>query len=642
MTEKAVTISRATFFAGILLLAGLLIYFFGLGQQTLGNEEAAYALSALGSTADVHATADPMYTTLTSVLFSIFGPSEGLVRFIPALAGFGIFLLPLFFRKKMGWGPTLLLQTGVLISPVFVSSARTAGSGNLTLLLLLGLAVIGALQLDRGLEKKIAAVLLGAVICTGPDLYQGLLAMCFGMLLLVFAGERSLAKSLLSTVKTWFPDLWLTALTVFLLSSQFGLNLNQLSTLWSGLDGWLNGWTGGQNSLLAAFLMLPVYEPLFLLCGAAGAVFTVRGKHKLDLVAIVAALGGFIAFLVYPGRTALDLIWVTAPLLWLSVRYLVSWIEKFEESPPIAEYLSITSALLILVVFAFLQYRSYQSGQGLTLDMSVSTEQILISAVLMAAFCIAIVILYWRNARKRSWIETLIISAVVLAVVLFAFLQFSAIAQGENAVQAVETGLQLRFWSVLGALLLAGIIIVLTGMGWSWSLAEKVAGTTALALLVLITASNMARLNFPAEGDPMVEHFRPVRTGVGMRRLEETLTAISIRASGREDTLEIVTFGDVPASLRWTLEKYSSGRENVAAAPQVILFPVNRPAPILPGEYRGQTLTLFFSQQRDYLEPPTMSELVAPAQVQDQWVLLVRSDLATIGPSDVDIDEEWE
>ncbi|MBN2555148.1 MAG: hypothetical protein JXA97_04345 [Anaerolineales bacterium] len=642
MTDKAVTISRAAFFAGILLLAGSFIFFIGLGQQPLGNEEAAYALGALGSRAENQTTADPMYATLTSGLFSIFGPSEGLARFIPALAGFGIFLLPLLFHKKMGWGPVLLLQTGVLISPVLVSSARTAGSGNWTLLILLGLAIFGEIELDRELEKKIAAVLLGAVICTGPDLYQGLLAILLSMLLLVLAGERRLAVSLLSTVKTWIPHLGLTALTVFLLSSQFGLNLNQLSTLWSGLDGWLNGWKSGQSSLLAAFLMLPIYEPLFLLCGAAGAVFTVRRKQKWDLVAIAAAVGGFIAFLIYPGRTALDLIWVSAPLMWLSVRYLVSWIEKFEDSPPVAEYLSLSSALLILVGFAFLQYRSFQSGRGLTLDMGISTEQLLISAVLMAAFCIAVVILYWRNARKRSWIETIIISAVVLAVVMFAFLQFSAITQGPNAVLGMETGLRLRFWSIVGALLLAAIIIVLTGMGWSWSLAGKVAGTAALTLFMLITVSTMARLNFPAEGDPMVEHFRPVRTGEGMRRLEETLTAIAIRASGREDTLEIITFGEVPPALMWTLKKYSTTRENVSAAPQVILFPANRIAPILPGEYRGQTLALFFSQQREYPEPPTLSELIAPAQVQEQWVLLVRSDLATISPSSVDSDEVWE
>src|SRR4030066_2478904 len=108
---------------------------FQLGVAPLSDIEAGWALQALGLAHGEAAAlgAQPAYILLTSPLFSIFGDSNFLARFFPALAGSLIIWLPYFFRDWMGdsgWlhRAGLIMAFGLAIDPGLVSLSRQAGS----------------------------------------------------------------------------------------------------------------------------------------------------------------------------------------------------------------------------------------------------------------------------------------------------------------------------------------------------------------------------------------------------------------------------------------------------------------------------------------------------------------------------------
>lgn len=636
MTQKGFRISLGMLISTTLLLVGCTLLFLQLGMSPLSNKEAEVALgvsSLIGESESATWPVVPAYAAPTAVLFSMFGSSGGLARVLPALSGLTLLLLPLLKRKDLGWSRVVLIQAGMLLSPVHFSTMRIAGGSALALMSWAGILLLSTMEERKTWHRRTIAVLLGVLVCSGPAFFQSIITMFFSMIFLILLGENDALARATGWIRAILPELGWSLATIFLLSSQFGTAISSVQNMFSGLEVWLEGWREGQIGLLTAFTLLPLYEPLLLLAGVAGALFTFRNKPALmDRAAILAVAGGFFAFILYPGRQLTDLIWVVAPLLWLASKGLTAWMARMDFQEEFIEQIVLSAAMLSLLTFAYFQFQGYRSGRGIFFDPGFSTEQLVRTMGSIAVSAIAAVMLYLRKARRRSWMETGIVVAVLLSVAVIVMIQLVAMTQSGDPILSVDMGLQLRFWAGVGALLLIIVVFVLTGLGWSWSLAEKVAGTTFLVVVLMMSLSNLVRLNFPTESAPLAEPIRPEAVTEGMVLLDDTLRDVAVRASGRDDRLEVVLFGEVPPSLHWILRRYSPEGGEISMVPQAILFPADMAQPALSGQYRGQTLTILL--RLEGLEPGTspFTPVFSTQTARENWVLLVREDLSTLQP----------
>ena len=92
-----------------LLAAGL--RFVQLGTLPLSDAEAKWALQALNVAQGARPLLgpQPIYILLTSALFYLFGASNFLARFVPALIGSTLISVPYLFRRRFQPIPGLLL-----------------------------------------------------------------------------------------------------------------------------------------------------------------------------------------------------------------------------------------------------------------------------------------------------------------------------------------------------------------------------------------------------------------------------------------------------------------------------------------------------------------------------------------------------
>jgi len=637
MSQNGTNLTLGMFIALVLMLAGAVILTLHLGVLPLSNAEAEAALGVFateGSGSIDGGLTIPAYATPTSILFSLFGMSDAAARLIPAIAGIVLLMIPIVLRHQLGWSRVVLLQLSGLLSPVLVTTARSAGGGMLALLAWVGILILARDETNKERNNRWIALILGVLLCTGPAFLQSLLAASLTMLLLFLLGERSSVEAVVNKAREILPQLGWTLVVVFLLSTRMGTSISDLKDVVTGLDSWLSGWRQAQIGILTAFSLLPLYEPILLLCGAAGAFFALRDTPSAtSRVVIAAAAGAFLAFVLYPGRQLSDLIWVVVPLVWLAAHGLLTWVNQFEGGEDVLENVILSATMLALLTFAYLQFQGYQSGRGVYIDQGLTTEQLMMALLIVAVCGVAAVVLYLRNARGRSWIETGIVAVVLLCIALVVAYQLFSITQSGEGAMAVELGLRLRFWTGASALLLVLMVFVLSGMGWSWRLAEKTAGATLLIMLTMLAVSKITRLNFPTEGAPLAEPLRPVSVSAGMRELQETLQMIALRATGQEDTLEIVVFGEAPLSLRWTLAPYAANNDSTSVVPPVVLFPASQTEPALPGVYRGQTLTLFHMLDSAQSEFASLFGISSTQVSREDWVLLVREDLSTLQPA---------
>src|SRR4030065_107789 len=73
-------------------------------------------------------TESVLYVILTGAGFRLFGSSNFIARFWPALTGALLIFLPFFFKRELGQKAALILAFGLAIDPGLVAISRLAGS----------------------------------------------------------------------------------------------------------------------------------------------------------------------------------------------------------------------------------------------------------------------------------------------------------------------------------------------------------------------------------------------------------------------------------------------------------------------------------------------------------------------------------
>lgn len=310
-------------FYALALTIALGLRFLHLGALPLSDFEADWALQALRITQGLHPAIgpNPAYVHLTTVLFYIFGATNFLARFWPALAGSALVLAAWPLRGRFGCIPALILAFGLAIDPGLVAMSHLAGG---PMLAIAYLVLTALMWMD---DHRVAAGLFaGLALLSGPSAWFGLagvgLAWAFGSGIRkkvpAQTEEQTAEKD--SSPARFRPEELQVALfwgigTLVIAGSLLFLSPKGLPAFVASLGTFLRGWwTLSDVQLWQPLLALPAYEILPLAFGIAGVV---RGILKRDADTLrlgIWALVALLLALIYPGKQTGDLVWALLPL----------------------------------------------------------------------------------------------------------------------------------------------------------------------------------------------------------------------------------------------------------------------------------------------------------------------------------------
>ena len=359
--------ARVLTFEDILYLlafaAGLVLRLVNLGNLSLNNYEASWALQALSI---VHGTpalvgSQPLYVNGTALLFFMFGSNEFLARLIPAVVG-SLVVLPVFLlREKIGKIPALLLAWLLIIDPSLWAAARQADSlGMAVVFILLALAFL----INR---KPVAlGVALGLALLCGTDVWLGVLGLIIAIVLARFflVEDRSENEEVPELgfwqatgfffkqdgIKILLPAL----MTAVLGGTMFLFVPLGLGTTFSSPILMLQNWTGRSAASEAGiFTLLPgvlVYNPMVLFLGLVGSIWMIFRRDKVGLFLCFWWAAAFILGLVYPAARINDLVWMFIPLWVISVRFL-TWVLVGVEVGEQKWFYGFSALSLVVMVF---------------------------------------------------------------------------------------------------------------------------------------------------------------------------------------------------------------------------------------------------------------------------------------------------
>jgi hypothetical protein len=431
----------------IAFILAVALRFIQLGASPLSDTEAQWALQAFKVAQGTRPLLgpQPIYLLPTSLFFFLFGTSNFLARFIPALTGSALILVPYLFRQRLKPIPGLFLAFFLAFDPGLISLSRQAGSlmPALTFVLL-------AWAFWWGERPRVAGVFAGLALLSGPSVWAGLLGLGLAWLLYrtvearpprakaeesALSPETETGESVDSVRR---GDLKVALIfggaTILLGGTMFLLSPNGLSAWLNSLPAYLSGWIRPSGVPAGRLLFaLITYQPLAVLFGLAAVVRGWWQRRKRYIRLSLWLLTALLVALFYPGRQVGDLAWTLIPLWLLAALELSNHTRIFFEER--REVAGMTILVLILLTFSWLDYagialdplnpinvtsNAIQVGGSILFEHLPPTRYVLlISVLLLLAVSVLMVALGWsaRTARLGSvWGLTIALGVYSLGV----------------------------------------------------------------------------------------------------------------------------------------------------------------------------------------------------------------------------------
>jgi hypothetical protein len=312
----------------------------------------------------------PAHYALASTIFAFVGTDEIGARIIPATFGIGLIVLALFL-PGVGRKIVVLLAICMSLSTVLITTARTSGGAMISgfALLLIVMALLTE-HFERHRDLKVVAIGIGIGLglASGPHFYTGFLSLILAAVVLYVMRKRFTGTEdfdIPSSIgmlerRDWLLGVALALIACFGFATLFGLRSGGIAGIPEGFGIWLQGWTGaGEFNAITFLLMLPIYEPLLVLLAVIGVIWSVRHRDYLSIAFSLWAIVALLISVIYPGRSAEDLIWVVIPLCLLAAYGLSQLLEKILAVDNLLVYLGFTAALIVLLIFSYLQLAAY-------------------------------------------------------------------------------------------------------------------------------------------------------------------------------------------------------------------------------------------------------------------------------------------
>lgn len=576
---------------------GLRLY--NLGTAPLSDEEAIIALQA-HQIADntipnnqIQINPNVAYVALTSILFDLFGSTNFLARFLPALAGGLLILIPTLFSHPKSrdsiFGQlirpelTIILAFAIALDPGLVTVSRSAGGPMMSLVFTL--FAIGFWQIDKVI---LAGVFTGLAILSGPALIIGGLGILIAWLVYkylirsilhpqpkpeteeteeiddpIYQPKISKSNILRSgKLRTFLISLGCT----FLVTGSLFMTLPQGLSAWAnGIPIFISGWFSTPeipaSRLIAAILIYELFAISFSLVWVIRVIMGRQpvGERELGLTIYLVLwfVSGLFILLLYPGRQVSLLIWIIIPMLFLAAR---------ELSRPLPD-------------------------QG---NRAIS--------IALGSFLAILAALFWYSIAATT-----------------------RVSFGTSPVNA-------QYAILIGIIALAGLTIALVALGWQWETSRQgmVLGISFTLLLYSFSVMwggahvrhNRAEelwSNMPAPGQVQV--------------MTKVLNEISRWNTGFSNQIDLTSIVDT-ASLRWALRNFP-GASFVASLgndtlPAVVITSENQQFPALAASYRGEDFVWWENQAWSGALPDDFARWFAFREApltKEKIILWSRSDL---------------
>jgi hypothetical protein len=550
MTNRRLTLEHALYALAFAL--ALTLRFLHLGALPLSDFEADGALQALQVARGAHPVIgpNPAYVLLTSILLFVFGASNFLARFWPALVGSILVLTPFFFRDRLGRAPALILAFALALEPGLLALSRAAGSSILAISFL-----VLARAMGRERRLPLVGIFGGLALMSGQAVWMGLLILGLSVAICqVFVSKRvktddqqQTASEDHSSPVTRHPSLetahwspvtkhWKISLvyllgTLLLGGSLFLLAPNGLSAFVASILAYFKGWwTLSGVRVTHLLIALVAYQLMALVFGL---VALVRGLLRKDRLVISLGSWTVVALLLalfYPARQVADLAWAILPL----------W------------------------TLAALELGRYTKMEGVG---------------------------GWKLAG---------VTALTVSILVFVWLNLAAVG-GQTFVPQVA---QTRFLLLLGALLILGLSLTLVAFGWSAEVARLGAawgGTAFLVAFTLGASTGAGGLRQPLTA----ELWSPSPQTAQADLLQKTLDDLSDWNKGHVESLPVTVVGLDSPALRWLLRDWEvKEADALSPADSPVLVIASQGMELnLSAAYRGEDFVWYQSPNWDEALP---------------------------------------
>jgi uncharacterized protein (TIGR03663 family) len=500
---EGVTLEWALY--ALFFVVAVLLRFASLDAHPLTNSEAGTSLAAwqLAQGQASGAYHSPFLFTLNFFTFLLLGGSDLAARFIPALLGSAVVLLPIFLRRELGRVSALLSCALLVFSPTLVFFARQVEGAEIGA----GAGFLAAVLLWRAWESRFEnvralywAMAAAAIAWTTSSVsFTVLLGGLAFALVYAFVSRRGVARRITAEaysngpISDEMPSLaladdapieskspWLRALLIFgavyvASATAFLLNRGGLGAAFTLFGDWLSMFSV-IGPLNAPLNLLLVYEPLTLIFGFAGLVLalTLRSDEWSERALLVflgiTAIVGFVFYSVAGVKDPANVVVLVIPLMLLAGWFIGSLVERGVEEIsrgqgglstivwgelPIIVLALIFASLLYLQFVTFFQQNHFSPGvQALyNLFSANAPEGSLTGATIVLAGLTVIVLLVvgGLSVLAIGASRTTNLAAIIVALLLTLstvrtvwLLNFSGNDTTHELVSPAQTSLQVR------------------------------------------------------------------------------------------------------------------------------------------------------------------------------------------------------
>lgn len=498
----------------------------------------------------------PLLFTLDWIAFFLFGAFDLTARFLPAVLGATLVLLPLLLRKVLGKTGAIAAALLIAFSPTLVFFGRTLSGADLSVGGALAALIFFWNYSESGKVRHLyaAAVLAALSLTTDAAAFTVLVigAGYFAVILLV--ARRGAAETELAKVKDEVTALQnplvravlFFAATYILSATTFLLNRDGLGVAFNLLGDWLDGFSliGNFSSPLNWLL---VYEPLPLIFGVAAVVLVLTARREearsvgLLWVFALIALGSLVWYSLAGNKAPSVVVTVGMPLMLLAGWFVGNLLERA---------------------------RSDIAATGGWSSLRAGEIPVFVMLMVLAALVYLQVVTFLQQTRFSPALDEL-------------YKLFNVNAAEGSLVAAAIT---LTVISLLLLGVLIGLSLLLVG-------AARTTTLLAFAILVLLALGTVRAtwlLNF-SEDEPVRELLAPVQTPQQIRDLVRDIEFYSEARKGDPHVMQVGADPELGAAARWYLRVFPNltWTQNIDSLRNAgaIVTPSESPP---PGNWMGQ------------------------------------------------------
>lgn len=562
MERPAITIRLETVAYLALIVLALVLRVADLGGVPLVEGETRQALAAYravipGASGESIIPTSPILFAAQGLAFGTLGGSEFSARFLTALGGAVLVLLPLLFRRELGGTRTLIVSLLLVLSPTALVGARLSAPAIWSLIFAVMLIWGARRWWNRaGDESGMGYQIIGAVGGAGLVF----LSEPGGVVLGLIIGGAALVSLLWSrltanefddlepkdkpgidtpraSLNQWATPLFVAVLFVVLIGTGILLYPSGLSAIGEVFAGFLRGFGATQPDGVQplALVVSLFYEPFLWLFGITGAIIVLfvqrRGVGAVERFLIGWLVCALIASVVWGATDVHHALWFTVPLIGLTSALVLEMLTPVRSTdifnPPVyARWIVAAAAIAVLAVFTV-------SAQALARSLLNSTSNSLTSIT--------------PNANS------IVLVVVSILFMIIGFFLVASMWGNRTSLQGVGLGVL-----IFGAL---------TSLGSGWN-------------------AVYGEIDNPREP----YHLSAVSNDVTL--LRNTLYDLAERNSGGFAALRLTVLAPQDGSIAWLVRDFSnaefiSGVEQAIGDP-VVLLPNYEEAPFLGSSYVGQ------------------------------------------------------